>query len=309
MAISGADKLRFSLRLLSGQNRGSEYVFDDPMDVVVGRANVADLVLVEGMVSRRHARFALDSGKLFVNDLGSTNGTFVNGQKIRGKRSLGEGDRVLIGTSILKVVRSRSPRGTKPPQPDANQSSDDKTSSRHRAAGDLQEVSVPELLEALNTNKREAVLELTSPAGNGTITVAGGKVEDCVIDRLPDAPAKKILLRLLGYNKGTFLVRQYQEPTDRRLDEPVLELLVEGLFKLDELEVLRQKLPAKGQKLVLAKPLLSRLSTLDEADLDALQLAYNIGEVDEVLDRSQETDLETAQRLLALVESGYLRSR
>ncbi|MBW2458248.1 MAG: FHA domain-containing protein [Deltaproteobacteria bacterium] len=309
MAVGAADKLRFSLRLLSGQNRGSEYVFDDPMDVVVGRANVADLVLVEGMVSRRHARFALDSGKLFVNDLGSTNGTFVNGQKIRGKRSLDEGDRVLIGTSILKVIRSQSPRGTKPPQPDANQFSEEQTSSRHRAAGDLQEVSVAELLEAFSTNKRDAVLELTSPAGNGLITVAGSKVEDCVIDRLPEAPAKKALLRALGFSKGTFLVRPYQEPAARRLNEPVLELLVEGLFKLDELEVLRQKLPSKGQKLVLAKPLVSRLSALDEVDLDALQLAYNIGEVDEVLDQSQETDLETAQRLLALLEGGYLRSR
>ncbi len=307
MVVGGAEKLRFSLRLLSGQHRGSEYVFDDSMEIVVGRANAVDLILVEGMVSRRHARFALRAGQLFVNDLGSTNGTFVNGQKIGRKQALEEGDRVLIGTSILKVIRSRSPKGTKPPPPDSNQFSDDKTSSRHRAEGDLQEVSVPELLETFSTSKRKAVLEVSGLAGNAVITIAGGKVEDCVVDRLPDAPPRKALLRALGFHKGSFVVRRYRKPASRRLNEPVLELLVDGLFKLDELEVLRQRLPQEGQKLVLAKPLISRLSALDEADLDTLQLAYNLGDVDEVLDQSMETDLEAAQRLLALLDGGYLR--
>ncbi len=284
-------------------------MFDDSMEIVVGRANAADLILVEGMVSRRHARFAMQSGQLCVNDLGSTNGTFVNGEKVRGEHALGEGDRVLIGTSILKVVRSRSPKGTRPPPPDPAQISDDKTSSRHRATGDLQEVSVPELLETFSANKRDAVLEVSSPAGEGVITIAGGKVEDCVVDRLPGAPPKKALLRALGFSKGTYAVRRYRKPASRRLDEPVLELLVDGLFKLDELEVLRQKLPQKGKPLVLAKPLVSSLSALDEADLDTLQLAYNLGDVDEVLDKSPETDAEAAERLLALLDGGYLRRR
>ncbi len=284
-------------------------MFDNSMEIVVGRANAADLILVEGMVSRRHARFAMQSGQLCVNDLGSTNGTFVNGEKVRGEHALDEGDRVLIGTSILKVVRSRSPKGTRPPPPDPAQISDDQTSSRHRATGDLQDVSVPELLETFSSNKRDAVLEVSSPAGEGVITIAGGKVEDCVVDRLPDAPPKKALLRTLGFSKGTYAVRRYRKPTSRRLDEPVLELLVDGLFKLDELEVLRQKLPQKGKPLVLAKPLVSSLSALDEADLDTLQLAYNLGDVDEVLDKSPETDAEAAERLLALLDGGYLRRR
>jgi pSer/pThr/pTyr-binding forkhead associated (FHA) protein len=309
MAGGAADKLRFSLRLLSGQNRGSEYVFDDSMEIVVGRANAADLILVEGMVSRRHARFAQRSDQLCVNDLGSTNGTFVNGEKVQGKHRLDEGDRVLIGTSILKVVRSRSPKGTRPPPPDPSRVSDDQTSSRHRASGELREVSVPELLETFNANKRDAVLEVSSPNGNGVITIAGGKVEDCVVDRLPDAPAKKALLRTLGFSKGSYEVRRYRKPASARLNEPVLELLVDGLFKLNELEVLRQKLPQKGQQLVLAKPLVSRLSALDEADLDTLQLAYNLGDVDEVLDHCPETDVEAAARLLGLLDGGYLRRR
>ena len=61
------------------------------------------MVLVEDMVSRKHARIAMQGDQIWIEDLGSTNGTFVNGEKIKRAR-LKEGDRVLIGTSILKVI-------------------------------------------------------------------------------------------------------------------------------------------------------------------------------------------------------------
>ena len=47
--------------------------------------------------------------QIWIEDLGSTNGTFVNGEKIKRAR-LKEGDRVLIGTSILKLIAGDAPR-------------------------------------------------------------------------------------------------------------------------------------------------------------------------------------------------------
>ncbi len=91
----GGDQLRLSLRFLSGKHQGSEYVLADPTDVVVGRSSDVDLILIEGMVSRRHARFQLEQAVLEVEDLGSTNGTFVNGDRVR-RRRLREGDRVAV---------------------------------------------------------------------------------------------------------------------------------------------------------------------------------------------------------------------
>jgi len=301
-----AGALRYSLRFLSGKSQGSEYVLDDPMAVTVGRSGEVDLILVEGMVSRRHARFTLSGDQLRVEDLGSTNGTFVNGEKVS-RAQLAEGDRVLIGTSILKVMFSRSPVGTKPPPPDRSTLNEEMTSSRYRASGDLQEISVPELLEMFSATGRQAVLELRGPGGIAQVTVSDGRVEDCVLDTLPKAPADKVMLRVLGFSKGSFAVRSYREPGGRRINRPVLELLVDGLFKLDELEVLRQRLPDHGVRLVLARPLTVPLSALDEADLDILQLAHNLGDTDAALDRSDETDLEAATRLLALCDAGYLR--
>jgi hypothetical protein len=128
-----------------------------------------------------------------------------------------------------------------------------------------------------------------------------------MLDSLPDAPATKVMLRVLGMDKGNFAVRRYQRPAEVRLDLSVPELLVDGLFKLDELEVLRQRLPADDEGVVLAKPMLSPLSALEEQDLDMIQLAHNHTQVGEVMDRHSDTDLETAKRLLALLDGGYLR--
>src|SRR5688572_23913252 len=97
--------IRRALRFLSGRCQGSEYVLQDASEVLVGRASECDVVLLEGMVSRHHARFRVTGDTLMVEDLGSTNGTFVNGERVR-MRQLDEADRVLIGTSILKVVWS-----------------------------------------------------------------------------------------------------------------------------------------------------------------------------------------------------------
>ena len=63
----------------------------------MGRAPRADFVVDAALVSRVHCRFVLnDSGALELEDLGSTNGTFVNGRKVT-KVTLNDGDRLTVG--------------------------------------------------------------------------------------------------------------------------------------------------------------------------------------------------------------------
>src|SRR5271170_597285 len=73
-------------------------------EIIIGRSSDLDMVLVEDMVSRRHAKISSSEADVFIQDMGSTNGTFVNGEKIAGRALLHEGDRILVGTSIIKVV-------------------------------------------------------------------------------------------------------------------------------------------------------------------------------------------------------------
>ena len=74
--------------------------------VIVGRSPSADIVIGAGYVSARHARFSLMGENLFVEDLGSTNGTTVNGQSISDPVSLNENDVVTVGDVSIRVRRS-----------------------------------------------------------------------------------------------------------------------------------------------------------------------------------------------------------
>ena len=72
--------------------------------VILGRAPDAGIALLDGEVSRYHARFRVEEGHVQVEDLGSTNGTRVNGELIRGPLDLRAGDRLSMGGHVLKLV-------------------------------------------------------------------------------------------------------------------------------------------------------------------------------------------------------------
>jgi serine/threonine protein kinase len=90
------------LRFISGKYQGGEFPIDRGREIIIGRSSDLDMVLVEEMVSRRHAKVSFFDD-LVVEDLGSSNGTFVNGERVQ-RAVLKDGDRILIGTSILRVV-------------------------------------------------------------------------------------------------------------------------------------------------------------------------------------------------------------
>src|SRR6202051_1553993 len=90
-------------RFISGKYQGGEFPVAADKQILIGRSSDLDMVLVEDMVSRKHARIAMQTDQIWIEDLGSTHGTFVTGEKLKRAR-LKEGDRVLIGTSILKLI-------------------------------------------------------------------------------------------------------------------------------------------------------------------------------------------------------------
>ena len=73
--------------------------------VVVGRSPSADIVIDEPYVSSMHARFSLQGPAIVLEDMGSTNGTLVNGHAIAQAVTLREGDEVQGGDTIMRVSR------------------------------------------------------------------------------------------------------------------------------------------------------------------------------------------------------------
>ena len=76
---------------------------------VVGRSRTCAVHIPESTVSRQHAKLVVAAaGKVVVRDLGSSNGTFVNGETVEGERAIANGDRVTVGEADV-VVRILPP--------------------------------------------------------------------------------------------------------------------------------------------------------------------------------------------------------
>ncbi len=73
--------------------------------VVIGRSPGADIVIPELYVSGKHARFSLQGPALVIEDLGSTNGTMINGHELVEPTILRDGDEIEVGDVVLKVKR------------------------------------------------------------------------------------------------------------------------------------------------------------------------------------------------------------
>lgn len=71
--------------------------------IIVGRSPGSDIVIGAEYVSSRHARFVLMGQNLFIEDLGSTNGTAVNNRYISEPTALRNGDRITVGDVTMRV--------------------------------------------------------------------------------------------------------------------------------------------------------------------------------------------------------------
>ncbi|KYF54533.1 Fis family transcriptional regulator [Sorangium cellulosum] len=94
--------------LIIHHRHGAETVrLHEGVGVVVGRDPTADVAIPERSLSRRHARFTFQRGDVLVEDLGSTNGTFLSGQRVE-RGVLKPGDEVALGeiTASLRVIAS-----------------------------------------------------------------------------------------------------------------------------------------------------------------------------------------------------------
>ncbi len=71
--------------------------------VVVGRSAQADILLDDPYASELHMRFTTDGDRLVLHDLGSTNGTYVNGRRVATTVTLNKGDAVQVGKTVMEV--------------------------------------------------------------------------------------------------------------------------------------------------------------------------------------------------------------
>src|SRR6516225_8599393 len=278
------DARSYVLRFISGKYQGGEFPIATDKQILVGRSSDLDMVLVEDMVSRKHARIAMQGEQIWIEDLGSTNGTFVNGEKIKRAR-LKEGDRVLIGTSILKVIAGDAPReGLDAKRELENVAHARRNSQQRTMSGSIEEVPLPDLLQLFGTSKKSGVLVIRTDEDTGRIYMRKGMIYYATINDLEDVAPMKSIFRMLTWQKGLFDLDPPDERTfQQELNLSVQEILMEGMRQLDEFNELRDQLPDLHARLVLASPMIPHIRDLKPEELNILQMSHNYAHLETVL--------------------------
>jgi predicted component of type VI protein secretion system len=91
---------QFQFVMRSGPNTGKVYPLETP-EIIIGRDATNNIPINDAEVSRKHAKLILQSSAYVIQDLGSTNGTFINGQRITASQVLKPGDKVTLGENIV----------------------------------------------------------------------------------------------------------------------------------------------------------------------------------------------------------------
>lgn len=94
-----------SLEIVEGPEAGRLLPLERRLEI--GRDGDADIVLTDDLVSWRHARVRPSDGGALVEDLGSRNGTFVNGDEVHAPTRLAPGDQILLGVTVLELRSAR----------------------------------------------------------------------------------------------------------------------------------------------------------------------------------------------------------
>src|SRR5512146_3452468 len=99
---------QFQFVMRSGPTPGATYSLEGDQ-LVIGRDSSSNIAINDAEVSRKHARLNYQGGKYVIEDLGSTNGTFVNGQRLVSPVVLKSGDVISLGEQIVLMYEVLMP--------------------------------------------------------------------------------------------------------------------------------------------------------------------------------------------------------
>ena len=199
--------------------------------VVLGRSRSCDLRVGGGDASRRHAEISGDADGFVVRDLGSTNGTLVNGEPV-GEHRLAPGDRIEIGATMITFcevggglenlgVEGDTEKTILTERPTANQVFE----------GELAEVPPFAVLQMLEMGRKTGLLQFESVEGVGKLWLAKG---DPIHAETKSQSGFDAAITIVNATTGRFTFQPHEEPDGRTIEASVTELLLEASRALDE---------------------------------------------------------------------------
>jgi hypothetical protein len=224
---------------------------------VLGRGQGCEIVVADMACSRRHARITVGSegrAALFVEDLGSRNGTYVNDARIWDRTAVKDGCLIRIGATIYMLMTDEQrPNEQETPEElfDTGTVAIEKLSfgteidnemlrvlrrdgaAPTNFAGKLETFSLIDVLQLLIHNQRSGTLHLSLREGQGQIEVRGGEVHNATYRGLEGFQA---LVTMARETAGTFWLVEKVKPCAKVIREQSAHLLVELCKTLDEKE-------------------------------------------------------------------------
>jgi hypothetical protein len=198
----------------------------------IGRADECELAVPSNRVSRRHAEVFWKDGKPHLKDLGSQNGTLVNGKRITGEYALQDGDELEVGPFLCtyKAMPGVGSVGKGVPAADANALTQPMLADA--MAGRLDQMSLLEVLQTLDFNKKTGTLEVFGTEGaDGSIVVRDGNP---VFARTERQAGEEAIYELLLQKTGQFSLSPKVEDAAPNVERPMMSILLEAGRRIDE---------------------------------------------------------------------------
>ena len=296
------------LRFVTGKYSGRDFPLEESRSFIAGRSTEADLVLADDAVSRKHARFYPARGRIWVRDLGSRNGTVINGTAAS-HHCLRPGDRIAIGSSLARfadvepTTLSRERAGERVPA--------GADVAGRSMSGRIEDIPLMDVLQWLATSRKTGTLKVKEPNGGrvGSLHLRDGQVFFASISSTRQLHPEKALMRMLMWTKGSFeLESTTLDDVEVEINMSLEHMLMEAARIEDELKNMARKSVLPGDvPVVIVSPGPIRWKELEDNELDLIQGIVERGGWQELLDASKTDDLTLTRVLVALHKKGVVR--
>lgn len=198
----------------------------------IGRSTDCALVVASDAVSRRHSEVVWSGDSFVIRDLGSTNGTFVNGRPAADGQSLATGDRIEIGSSLITYCEvAHGVEGLGSGTGDQATVIFAQPARREVVQGDLVEIPMFAVLQMLEMGRKTGLLEVESPSGLGRIWLESGSPKHAETEKQSGLAAA---FELVAVSQGRFRFEAEATAETSTIELSMTEVLLEGSRIADE---------------------------------------------------------------------------
>jgi pSer/pThr/pTyr-binding forkhead associated (FHA) protein len=266
--------------------------------VAIGRHDSNDIRFNSRNVSNYHAEILMEPEGLVLHDLGSTNGSYVNEERVR-RRKLCHGDRIRIGGNEI-IVRLTNAEGAKSGEAQSPAPSIPRQGTFRRAGSDEGGPTLTDLLLNICHQSQSMRLVLTRSSREVAVYIHDGRV---IYAESGKARAEKALFRAFEWRSGDFVVEPFpaNDSVPRTMSVPIENLVEEGNQQAKELDELMGKLPPPDSPLRLRESCKMRICDFTPPEIEIFTGLIRCGTLAATVEELPMPDLRIMSLVYALM--------